>query len=96
MDLGKYIENNNQEQDELLKLESDIEDIDNIYKNINEIIHAQGEVLDNIADNMESVKHNAIVAVDELKKADNYFRSYKYYQYTLYGLAIVGTLLLIL
>ena len=84
------------EQLEQLELEQDINDIHEIYKNVNEIINAQGELLNNICDNIENANNNTIISINELKKADEYYKSYKKYTYILTGITLLGTLLLIL
>ena len=79
-----------------LELEKDINEIHEIYKNINELLYDQGENLETIADNISSSNLSLITTNDELHIANNYYQSYKKYTYILTGMTIIGTLLLIL
>ena len=101
MNANKSFEKNNKEIDDLKSdlesdLESDINDIAGIYNNIDEIINAQGIILDKIEDNMDLATLQVFDAKNELTDANYYYKSYKTYQYILYGLGIVGGLLLII
>ena len=103
MDLKKLIEKSNDIQmeeleklEDLEKLEEDIKDINNIYKNINDIINIQGEAIDTIEENMDKIVTQVEHSTDKISDALSYYESYKYYQYVLYGFAIIGTALLII
>lgn len=97
MDLQKLIDKNNSlELEQIQNLENDIKDINKIYKNINEIINTQGEVIDRIENNMDNTLSYVETATTKLSDAESYFKSYKYYQYVLYGLAVIGTILIII
>jgi t-SNARE complex subunit (syntaxin) len=93
MNANKSFELNDKE---IYDLESDIDDIYGIYKNIDEIINAQGILLDKIEDNMDLATLQVIDAKNELTDANYYYKSYKTYQYILYGFAVIGTLLFII
>lgn len=77
-------------------LYDDVKDINDIYKNINEIINCQNDLIDTIEDNMDLANLHIIESKNEIEKADGYFASYKKYQYILYGLAFIGTILIII
>ena len=98
MNLNKSIELQELEAEQLEseQLEKDINDIHQIYKNINELLHNQGENLETIADNISSSNLSLITTNDELHIANNYYQSYKKYTYILTGMTIIGTLLVIL
>ena len=95
MNSNKFFEKNDKEISEF-NLESDIDDIYGIYKNIDEIINAQGILLDKIEDNMDLATLQVLDAKNELTDANYYYKSYKTYQYILYGFAVIGTLLFII
>jgi syntaxin 7 len=78
-----------------VELEQDVKDINNIYKHISEIIDTQGQLIDTIEENMENTITKIDESYDKLNNAVEYYKSYKYYQYVLYGIAIIGTALLI-
>jgi t-SNARE complex subunit (syntaxin) len=80
--------------EELIQLEEDTQDINNIYKDINENI--QGQVIDTIEENMDNTKTHIEDSSNKLTDASIYYTSYKYYQYALYGITIIGTALLLL
>jgi t-SNARE complex subunit (syntaxin) len=107
MDLKKLIENSNEpiqlenlkdleDLENLEKLEDDIKDIDKIYKNINEIINLQGKTIDTIEENMDQTRTQVEHTTNKISDALSHYESYKYYQYVLYGLAVIGTALLII
>ncbi len=98
MDLKKLIEktNNKIQMEELEDLENNIKDINDIYKNINDIINIQGETIDTIEENMDKTLTQVEHTTDKISDALSYYESYKYYQYVLYGFAIIGTMLIIL
>ena len=97
MNLNKSIELQKLELEQLeqLELEKDINDIHEIYKNINELLHDQGENLETIADNISSSNLSLIKTNDELHIANNYYQSYKKYTYIVYGITLICTLILI-
>ena len=77
-------------------LYNDVKDINEIYKNIDEIINCQNELIDTIENNMNLANLEIIDSTNEIKKADGYFTSYKKYQYILYGIAFLATALIII
>lgn len=77
-------------------LYDDVKDINDIYKNIDEILNCQNDLIDTIEDNMDLANLHIIESKNEIEKADGYFASYKKYQYILYGLAFIGTILIII
>jgi len=98
MDVKKLIEKSNDEiqMEELEDLENNIKDINDIYKNINDIINIQGETIDTIEENMDKTLTQVEHTTDKISDALSYYESYKYYQYLLYGFAIIGTILIII
>jgi hypothetical protein len=93
MNANKSFEINDKEINDL---ESDIDDIYGIYKNIDEIINTQGILLDKIEENMDLATLQVLDAKNELIDANSYYKSYKTYQYILYGFAVIGTFLFII
>ena len=77
-------------------LYDDVKDINNIFKNIDEILNIHGEQIDTIENNISLANLEIIESKNEIEKADGYFASYKRYQYILYGLAFVGTILILI
>lgn len=97
-----YVDNINDINDIINKdntvdnLYDDVKDINDIYKNIDEILNCQNDLIDTIENNMSLANLEIIESKNELEKADGYFASYKRYQYILYGLAFVGTILILI
>jgi len=98
MDVKKLIEKSNDEiqMEELEDLENNIKNINDIYKNINDIINTQGETIDTIEENMDKIVTQVEHTTNKISVALSYYESYKYYQYVLYGFAIIGTILIII
>ena len=98
MDVKKLIEKSNDEiqMEELEDLENNIKNINDIYKNINDIINTQGETIDTIEENMDNTLIQEEHTTNKISDALSYYESYKYYQYLLYGFAIIGTILIII
>ena len=97
MDLKNLIEKSNDaiQMEELEDLENNIKDINDIYKNINDIINIQRETIDTIEENMDNTLIQVEHTTNKISDALSYYESYKYYQYVLYGLAVIGTILII-
>jgi len=91
-----YIDNINNTDYTIDNLYDDVKDINDIYKNIDEILNCQNDLIDTIENNMSLANLKIIESKNELEKADGYFASYKRYQYILYGLAFVGTILILI
>ena len=77
-------------------LYDDVKDINDIYKNINEILNCQTELIDTIENNLSLANLEIVESKNEIEKADGYFTSYKKYQYILYGFAFVATTLILI
>ena len=56
----------------LRKLENDIVDVNTIFKDLAVMVHDQGEVIDSIESNVESVQISVHHANQDLKKAVDY------------------------
>jgi t-SNARE complex subunit (syntaxin) len=99
-----YVENidNNDNNDNTNKdytvdnLYNDVKDINDIYKNIDEILNCHNQLIDTIEDNLSLANLEIIDSTNEIKKADEYFASYKTYQYVLYGIAFVATAMILI
>jgi t-SNARE complex subunit (syntaxin) len=109
MDLQKLIDKNNiyyveisnenlvqNSEKDINELGNNIEELAEIYKNIDDIIKSQQVNLDKIEDNMEIATLQIIDSKENLIVANSYYNSYKKYQYVLYGFAFVCTILIIL
>lgn len=55
--------------DALVKLESDISDVNQIFKDLSVLVHEQGEVIDTIEDNVVSAAVHVEQGTEELQKA---------------------------
>jgi len=61
-----------QQEASVKKLESDIMDINKIFKDLSLLVHEQGDVVDSIESNMESSSLNVSRGLDELRQARDY------------------------
>lgn len=55
-----------------LRLQSDIMDVNQIFKDLATMVHEQGEVIDSIEANVESTHMNVGQGVSQLAKASEY------------------------
>ncbi|KAL3198232.1 hypothetical protein MRX96_014467 [Rhipicephalus microplus] len=72
------------------RIESDMLDCNQIFKDLANIVHEQGDVIDTIEGNIESTQHNTGQAVEQLRSAANYQRKYRRKTCCLLVLVVVG------
>jgi ABC-type dipeptide/oligopeptide/nickel transport system permease component len=63
-----------QRDEELVEIERDISDINSIMRDINDLVHQQGEQLDDIDTAVEQTVYHTEVAVEELQQAYTYYK----------------------
>uniref|UniRef100_L7M445 Putative snare protein pep12/vam3/syntaxin 7/syntaxin 17 n=1 Tax=Rhipicephalus pulchellus TaxID=72859 RepID=L7M445_RHIPC len=78
------------------RIESDMLDCNQIFKDLANIVHEQGDVIDTIEGNIESTQHNTAQAVEQLRSAANYQRKYRRKTCCLLVLVVVGAAVLAL
>lgn len=59
-------------QNQLQNLEQDIVDLNSVFKDLALIVHEQGDIIDNIASNIEETEQTVIGASQQLKEASTY------------------------
>lgn len=59
------------------RIEADMLDCNQIFKDLANIVHEQGDVIDTIEGNIENTQQNTSQAVDQLRSAANYQRKYR-------------------
>lgn len=92
-DLG-FIE---EQEREIMKLETDISDINEVFKDLGVLIHNQAEVVDSIEANTESASENVGRGAEELRKARQYRDKIRKRKFILISIATVaGALLLVI
>lgn len=92
-DLG-FIE---EQEREIMKLETDISDINEVFKDLGVLIHNQAEVVDSIEANTESASENIGRGAEELRKARQYRDKIRKRKFILISIATVaGALLLVI
>ncbi|ESN92639.1 hypothetical protein HELRODRAFT_95955 [Helobdella robusta] len=78
-------------EDALVKLESDISDVNQIFKDLGMLVHEQGDVIDSIEANTESASANVEQGTEQLSQAQKYNTKARKKKFCL-----IGTLVIIL
>ena len=92
-----YYQNNLEERDsEIKKVESDMIEINGIYKDLSQILNQQGQQLDNIEYNIESTLISTDKANKNLKKAEKYQKKGRRKLFILLGVVVVITVIIVI
>jgi len=81
----------NERNREIELIHEDILDINEITKDMNEMLHQQGYIITKVEDKIHECGDKTVHAIEELKKADKYHQKYSYGKYKILGGLIIGT-----